>query len=97
MTKLKNKYVIGCHVMFYEIEIYKEYIDGLINLLKTIDNKENIDRILLDRIQEINIEPLSVQEKLIITKSYICPEIYKNIGFTSNEIIFDNDYDFTFD
>ena len=28
MTKLKNKYVIGCHVMFYEIEIYKEYIDG---------------------------------------------------------------------
>ena len=42
MTKLKNKYVIGCHVMFYEIEIYKEYIDGLINLLETIDNKENV-------------------------------------------------------
>ena len=43
MTKLKNKYVIGCHVMFYEIEIYKEYIEGLINLLETVDNKENID------------------------------------------------------
>ena len=42
MTKLKNKYVIGCHVMFYEIEIYKEYIAGLINLLETIDNKENV-------------------------------------------------------
>jgi len=42
MTKLRNKYVIGCHVMFYEIEIYKEYIDGLINLLETIDNKENV-------------------------------------------------------
>tara|TARA_R110000772_G_scaffold3715_1_gene13347 strand:+ start:18288 stop:19289 length:1002 start_codon:yes stop_codon:yes gene_type:complete len=42
MTKLKNKYVIGCHVMFYEIEIYKEYIDGLINLLETIDNKKNV-------------------------------------------------------
>ena len=40
--KLKNKYVIGCHVMFYEIEIYKEYIDGLINLLETVDNKENV-------------------------------------------------------
>lgn len=56
------------------------------------NNKENIDRILLDRIQEINIEPLSVQEKLIITKNYICPEIYKNIGFTNDEIIFDNEY-----
>ena len=42
MTKLKNKYVIGCHVMFYEIEIYKEYIDGLINLMETVDNKENV-------------------------------------------------------
>ena len=42
MAKLKNKYVIGCHVMFYEIEIYKEYIEGLINLLETVDNKENV-------------------------------------------------------
>lgn len=39
---LKNKYVIGCHVMFYEIEMYKEYIDGLINLLETVDNKKNV-------------------------------------------------------
>ena len=36
--KLKNKYVIGCHVMFYEIDMYKEYIDGLINLLETVDS-----------------------------------------------------------
>jgi len=28
--------------MFYEIEIYKEYIDGLINLMETVDNKENV-------------------------------------------------------
>lgn len=41
-TNLKNKYVIGVHVMFYEVEIYKYYIDGLINLLSTIDNKDNI-------------------------------------------------------
>ena len=50
------------------------------------NNKENIDSILLDRIQEINIEPLSMQEKLIITKNYIYPEINKNIGFSHNEI-----------
>jgi len=39
---INNKYVIGCHVMFYEIEIYKEYIDGLINVLETVENKENV-------------------------------------------------------
>jgi len=55
------------------------------------NNKENIDRILLDRIQEINIQPLSSQEKLVISKNYIFPELNKNIGFGNNEIIFDND------
>ena len=39
---LTNKYVIGCHVMFYEIEMYGEYIDGLLNLLENVDNKENV-------------------------------------------------------
>ena len=39
---LNKKYVIGCHVMFYEIEIYKEYVNGLINLLETVHNKENV-------------------------------------------------------
>ena len=40
--KLKYKYAIGVHVMFYEIEMYKEYIDGLINLVEQVENKENI-------------------------------------------------------
>ena len=39
---LKKKYVIGTHVMFFEIEMYKDFIDGLINLLETVDNKENV-------------------------------------------------------
>ena len=39
---LTNKYVIGVHVMFYEIELFKLYVDGLINLLSTVDIKENI-------------------------------------------------------
>lgn len=42
MSFLKKKYVIGCHVMFYEIEIYKEYVDGLINMLDQVSNKENV-------------------------------------------------------
>ena len=50
------------------------------------NNRENIDRILIDRIQEINIDPLSIQEKLIISKNYIYPEINKNIGFSNDEI-----------
>jgi len=42
MTKLNKKYVIGTHIMWFEIEMYKDFIDGMINLLETIDNKENV-------------------------------------------------------
>jgi hypothetical protein len=39
---IQNKYAIGVHVMFYEIEMFKSYIDGVLNLLSTVDNKENV-------------------------------------------------------
>ena len=55
------------------------------------NHRQNIDRILIDRIQEINIEPLSNQEKLIISKNYILPQIYKDIGFHDNEIELGNE------
>ena len=42
MIRLKNKYVIGTHVMFFEIEMYKDFIDGMVNLLETVENKENV-------------------------------------------------------
>lgn len=40
--KLKNTYIVGVHVMFYEIEMFPEYIDACIGMLNDIDNKENI-------------------------------------------------------
>jgi len=42
MIKLNKKYVIGTHIMFFEIEMYKDFIDGMINLLETVENKENV-------------------------------------------------------
>ena len=42
MTKLNKKYVVGTHIMWFEIEMYKDFIDGMINLLETVDNKENV-------------------------------------------------------
>ena len=42
MITLKHKYVIGTHVMFFEIEMFKDFIDGMINLLETVKNKENV-------------------------------------------------------
>ena len=41
-AKLEKKYVIGTHVMWFEIEMYADFIDGMVNLLETVDNKENV-------------------------------------------------------
>jgi len=42
MIKLNKKYVIGTHIMWFEIEMYKDFIDGMVNLLETVENKENV-------------------------------------------------------
>lgn len=39
---LKNKYIIGTHVTFYEVELFHEYIDGIINSIEYVKNKENL-------------------------------------------------------
>lgn len=42
MINLSHKYTIGTHIMFYEIEMYEGYIQGLINLINTVENHNNI-------------------------------------------------------
>lgn len=41
---LKNKYVIGCHIMWYEIEMVQEYVDSIISAINfyEVNNPENI-------------------------------------------------------
>ena len=41
-TNLTKKYVIGTHVMWFEIEMYADFINGMVNLLETVENKENV-------------------------------------------------------
>jgi len=41
---------------------------------------DSIDKILLDRIHRIKFSSLSLEDKLIISKTHILPEIYKKMG-----------------
>ena len=49
-----------------------------------------IDKILLDRIHRIKINSLSKNEKIIIVKKHLLPEILKNVGYSENDILMDN-------
>ncbi len=68
-TNLKKKYVIGTHVMFYEIEIYKEFIDGICNMVETIDNKDHIYIDLCLNLQE-NLEKIEDNKSKYIKDTF---------------------------
>jgi len=47
-----------------------------------------IDPILKDRITIIETKPLSISEKIEIVNNYMLPEVCRDVGFSTNEIIF---------
>jgi endopeptidase La len=51
---------------------------------------EAIDKILLDRIHRVKFDHLTLDDKLIITKKYILPEIYSKMGI-ENIILLNDD------
>jgi len=56
------------------------------------NDPEEIDKILLDRVHRIKFQNLSLEDKLIIVKNHILPEIFKKMGLEriiqfSDEII----------
>ena len=60
--KLENKYIIGTHIMFYEIDMVKEHVQSIINAIETVDNKKNITVDLFYNISEY-FEKINTEEK----------------------------------
>ena len=54
--------------MFFEIEMYKDFIDGLVNLLETVENKDNVTIDLCfnmsEEIEKIDYDKISKDELL---------------------------------
>ena len=52
------------------------------------NNPEAVDKILLDRIHRIKFKHITLDEKLIICKDYLLPEMYKKMGLENNVVLF---------
>jgi ATP-dependent Lon protease len=65
----QDKYFSGINIDLSKCLIILSYNDA-----------ENIDKILLDRIHRIKFDFLSTENKIIICKNYLLPEIYRNLG-----------------
>ena len=102
MIKLNKKYVIGTHVMFFEIEMYKDFINGLANLLDTVENKENVtidlflnlsqnlEKIDYNQIKESDI--LSKFKKGILELEELGCHVVYNVHTQEDGLYFHTDY-----
>ena len=52
-----------------------------------LNNLDNIDPILRDRIHVINIEGYNLEEKIKIGKKFILPKVLDNLMFNKNDIV----------
>ena len=69
-----------------------KYFSGIdIDLSKILfifsyNDASQIDKVLLDRIHRIRFDNLSLEDKLVIVKSYILPNICKNMGLSATSV-----------
>lgn len=67
-------------------EIEDKYFSGVkLDLSKALfilsyNDPDSIDPILLDRVHRIQFDSLTVDDKIVIAKKHLLPEIYKNVG-----------------
>ena len=84
---LTNKYVIGTNIMWFEIEMYEDFIEGLVNLLDTnIENKENVMIDLCLNLSQ-HLEKLDtdkITEQKIIEKFYSGVDRIEELGYLVN-------------
>ena len=93
MANLSRTYVIGTHVMWFEIEMYSDFIDGMINLLQTVENKENVTidlcLNLLQHFEEVDTDKIKKHEIFVKFKRGVAK--LEDLGYWVNFEIKDDD------
>ena len=79
--KIKKKYIIGTHVMFYEIEALKDFVQSYKNAIDEVENKENVTFELFFNMSEIfeSIDTDQISKDELKHKFHsICNELEEN-------------------
>ena len=98
MLNLNKKYVIGTHVMWFEIEMYNDFINGMVNLLETVENKENVTIDLcfnmLQHFEKVDEDKIKKHELYIKFKKGVAT--LEQMGFWVNYEVKDKEDEFYF-
>jgi len=97
-VKLDKTYVIGTHVMWFEIEMYSDFIDGMVNLLEAVENKENVTIDLcfnmLQHFEKVDEDKIKKHELYIKFKKGVAT--LEQMGFWVNYEVKDKEDEFYF-
>jgi len=87
--KLSKTYAIHCLIMFYEIEMMKDWVKGIENMLLDVENPENIT-LHIDYSMCQDFE--TIDHKTLPSDGYLVTEYMKQIEILTNTGIKVNDY-----
>lgn len=82
---VQNEHFIDRYFAEVKIDLSKAII------VFSYNDSSKVDRILLDRIQEMRIDAIKHKEKLVICNKFLIPEICKSIGYNSSDINISNE------
>jgi len=60
-------------------------------IIFSYNDRSNVNRILLDRITNVETKYLLTSQKIHIAKNYLLPEMYKDMGFNEDALTFSDD------
>ena len=92
MVEIKNKYIVGTHIMFYEIEMVDEHIQSLVNAINVVKNKDNITVDLFYNISEYfeKINRNEIDKKTLINKFKKLVKQVESTGCNVTSKVYDN-------
>ncbi len=94
--KIKNKYIIGTHVVFYEIEILREFLESIKQALESVENKENVRVELLFNLSQLfeRIDESRITKEELIDRFMKEIEYIGESGCDVKYTIYENDEKF---
>ena len=94
--KLNKTYAIHCLIMFYEIEMMRDWVKGIENMVESIENPENItlhiDYSLRQDFEKIDQEALP-ESGYLITEYMKQIKILMNLGINVNDYVLSGGHD----
>jgi hypothetical protein len=91
MLNLNNKYIIGTHIMFYEIEMVSDHIDSIVNAVNVVENKQNVTVDLFFNISEYfeKIDRSEITKEELIEKFLSLVKAVEQTGCIVTHTVYD--------